>query len=180
MIQRRLQAFVVVATLCGPNPVLAMTRANSVRGLPQVIASNLDRRFPGWKLALPNDNLIALVNRDRKLVTPEQMCIARGDFDGNGALDYVVHIAVGPALRETRLIVYLRNGSRYWHRTLERGGPSTGELYVTVAPKGMQDFDYTNDRTIRYRLPTIMFGGEKGGYSYLYARGRFSRIISSD
>jgi len=167
-----------MAMLVAPCAPAAVRTPRKASKLPRAVIANLDRRFPGWQFASPNDSVVQPVNNERPR-SAEDMCIGQADFDGNGTIDYAVHIKVGQSLNKTRLIVYLRHGSRYWHRTLERSD-SLGELIVTVAPKGTRDFDYTNDRKIIYSLPTIMFAGEKGGYSYIYRRGRFYRIISSD
>lgn len=160
--------------LAGPATAARKHRAT----IPSVIVANLDRRFPGWRLAVPGDELQWLADRVYH-GSLREMCIAKADFDGNGEIDCAVFIQTGPTAYDTRLILFLQRGKRYWHRTLERG-LGAGEMFLGVAAKGSRGYNFETDRHFLYARPTLEFGSEKGGYSYLYERRRFRRVITSD
>lgn len=157
-------------------PAMAARRVRAK--IPLAIVANLDRRFPGWRLAVPRDELQWIADRLYH-GSLRDMCIAKADFDGNGEIDCAVFIQTGPTADDARLILFLQRGRRYWHRTLERG-LSAGEMFVSVAAKGSRGYNYETDRHFVYARPTLEFGSEKGGYSYLYESRRFRRVITSD
>jgi len=111
--------------------------------------------------------------------TPGQLCVGRGDFDGNGLSDYAVLLVPHPKSTSAHLVLFLRKGSGYRHKTLTRSG-SAGESTLAVAAAGTRDYDYTNKRDIVYRLATVQMYQGMGGWAFIYNRGRFGHIVCSD
>ena len=108
---KRLQSVLLMAMLVGPCAAAAVRTPRKAGKLPRAVLANLDRRYPGWQFASPNESVVQLVNNQRPR-SAEDMCIGQADFDGNGTIDYAVHIKVGQSLNKTRLIVYLAAHTR--------------------------------------------------------------------
>jgi hypothetical protein len=107
--------------------------------------------------------------------------VRTADLDGDGGRDYAVYILVGngPSEQRQRLIVYLRTGAGYTRRTLARG--AANEIFcLHLFKAGEQDYNYETQKNFRYKLATVGVFSEKGGSSYVYWRGRFYRITTSD
>lgn len=53
--------------------------------------------------------------------------------------------------------------------------------YLSLAQKGMKDFNYDEQKDITYAHDAILTGiFEKAGSSYVYEKGRFRSFVSSD
>ena len=145
--------------------------------VPRVIRSNLALRFPGWRPSLPDADVTEFWKRERKLA-PLDLAFVAGDFNGDGKRDWAVHVVTARA--ERRLIVYLRRGQGYRYRTLDLGIPD-GQYYVVLEPRGTTGVDRSDDRAFVYRCDAVgLHYFEKGGYSFVYERGRFRRVITGD
>lgn len=111
-------------------------------------------------------------------------CTARvaGDFDGNGQTDYAVYIEAGKGTHETRwrLIVYLQKDGGFERRTLERT-LTEADRCLHLFRKGANDYNYETSKHFRYQHDTVfLYYPEKAGASYVFWRGRFYRIATSD
>ncbi|MBI1760018.1 MAG: hypothetical protein HYR56_01145 [Acidobacteria bacterium] len=137
---------------------------------PNEIRADLTRHAGNWRFAASQ------TSEGRKCITR-----VAGDLDGNGQIDYAVYIQAGKGASEKRqrLIVYLQQDGGYVRRTLDRSLPAS-DLCLYLFQKGRKDYNYETQRHFRYRHATVGLFSEKGGYSYLYRRGRFYRTITSD
>lgn len=145
--------------------------------LPSSIRADLDRRFSTWAINDTAEELHKWFSTSKQGADPN---LVSGDFNGDGLLDYAMQIITtssGSAVR--RVLVYLRRGKGYRHRTLTTGKPST-ELILLLMRRGTKDYNYTRRREFRYKLGTIGLFSEKGGSSYFYRNGRFYPEITSD
>lgn len=137
--------------------------------LPDEIRADLTRHLGKWRFA-PNRT-----SEGEKCTTQ-----AAGDLDGNGQTDFAVYVVAGKGVAETRqrLIVYLQKEDGYARRTLDKTAPG-GDLCLHLFRKGTRDENYETGKRFRYQHDTVgLFN--KGGSSYVYWRGRFYRITTSD
>lgn len=140
------------------------------RYLPQAIRQDLTRQLGKW-------HLVAVTRPDGKTEPP----IITGDFDGNGQIDYAVYLKSEKGLsdRQQQLIIYLNRGGRYRRHTLLRQSATT-DTWPYLFKKGQSDYRYDRGKNFRYEYDTIGHFSEKGGVSYLYRKGRFYPVITSD
>lgn len=150
--------------------------------LPSSAHQMLNRKFPGWKFVDVSPEVQQFFKQEMKGASP---VVIRGDFDGNGRLDYAALIrrgnyfnsqgqAIGPRYY---LVVFLRRTTHYKMHVIKDPG---GE-YIGLAKKGTRDYNYNEQKEITYARDSIFTGiFEKGGLSYVYKKGRFISFISSD
>ncbi len=111
-------------------------------------------------------------------------CITQvtGDFDGNGQTDFAVYVRAGQGATETRrrLIVYLRTGVGFARRTLDKSALGNDRC-LCLFRKGTKDYKYETQKYFHYQHDTVgLIYPAKAGDSYVYWRGRFYRITTSD
>ena len=150
--------------------------------LPARIKSILDGRFPGWTY-LPVDDEIRKFLKEyvSEYARPD---LINGDFDGNGRTDYAVLIeenARSPKradreMRKDRLVVFLTKVAGFEIKVLDPEG-----AYLAVMKQGDWDYSYETNQYFTYQNDAIFAGiFEKGGTTYVYEKGRFRSIITSD
>jgi hypothetical protein len=155
--------------------------------LPAAIKVSLDRRYPGWSFPTVSQDVTQLFGSWPRLAGAMPHLI-KGDFDGDGKADYAVLIVHGKVFnsagvafeRGEKLIAFLRTHRGYRLYLLDDGGYMS-DIYLALDRKGEKGYDYATNRTFIYRHDAIDFGVfEKGGESFIYRKGRFHRIITSD
>lgn len=150
--------------------------------LPASMKAILDKRFPGWRY-LPVDNEIRtfLKGYVSENARPD---LINGDFDGNGQTDFAILIeentrspkAASTKMRKARLVVFLNNAAGLQIKVLDPEG-----AYLVLMKRGDWDYSYETDQYFTYQHDAIFTGiFEKGGTSYVYRKGRFRSIITSD
>ena len=140
------------------------------RRLPPEIRTDLTRHAGRWRFV---GNLDSAGQRCRDVLA--------ADLNGDGRRDYAVYILAGKgtAERRQRLLVYLRTEAGYARRTFASAAAS--ELYcLHLFRPGARDYNYETQKHFRYQHATVGVFSEKGGSSYVYWRGRFYRITTSD
>ena len=150
--------------------------------LPASMKSILDRTFPGWSY-LPVDDEIRKFLKEyvSEYARPD---LISGDFDGNSRTDFAVLIEentrspkrAGIDMRKARLVVFLTKAAGFQIKVLEPEG-----AYLVLMKRGDWDYSYETDQYFTYQNDAIFAGiFEKGGTSYVYQKGRFRSIITSD
>jgi hypothetical protein len=151
--------------------------------LPSTIRIKLDKRFPGWRFAQ-----ISVEIRDamKEYVSlNSQLDLIKGDFDGNGQLDYALLIEQGDIFNDTgavvgrnnHIVAFLKRGNDY---SLHLVDSNAGD-YLLLWRKGDQGYSYESQRNIVFdndAMEAVIF--EKAGTSYVYKKGKFLRIITGD
>jgi hypothetical protein len=156
-------------------------RCDKKPDLPFSIKAPLDKHFPGWQFPEISDEDCQTVKQwGGPDAHPE---VIQGDFDGNGQVDYAIliqhgsitdrGIVVGP---KTYIVAFIREHDRYKMKMVTQEGGSC----LQVMDKGELDYDYEAQREFTYLHDTIMSGFGMGGMSYLYEKGKFRAIITSD
>ena len=162
----------------------SMASGNNVAkyDLPIAIRIKLDKRFPGWRFANVGDE----IRRALKEYAPEaQPELVRGDFDGNGKVDYALLIEQGEdfnnegvaASRKIHLVALLRNrkGYRLYHVASPAGD------YLLLWKKGNRLYNYETQKKFilaNDAVEAVTF--EKAGTTYVYKKGKFRAILTGD
>jgi hypothetical protein len=159
-----------------------LPRCNREAKLPIRIKTLLDRNFPGWRLHEVTTEDCEWVKMSRgKFAYPQ---IVQGDFDGNGWLDYALLIDYYTATDDRTLelpptvymVAFLATSNLYGMQVVSHEGAD----YLTMMPKGSEDYDYQAQREFTYALDTILTAEGMGGRSFLFEHGKFRAIVTSD
>ena len=150
------------------------------RNLPPTITAALSRRYPGWRLAVPDTDVADYYARAQNR-SADELSVVCGDFDSNGDEDWAIHLLHQRGSASERvLLVYLQRGGRYWLRTLERGSPD-GQFSIHMSPLGSRLYDYHRDRYFRLRHDAVfIYYFEKAGHHFIWRRNRFAIVTTSD
>jgi len=150
--------------------------------LPSIVRTELDKRFSGWRFPKVDEGIHRYLRENISAdIRPE---FISGDFDGNGQLDYAVIIEHGVALGEDGnpvghniyVVAFLKNGNKLKFYMLRDGGE-----FIALIKKGEKGYDYATDKNFIYKNDAIFSGYfEKGGSSYIYEKGKFRGITTSD
>ncbi len=170
--------------LLAPSIAHAQQASNTA---PSSLKSFLDHRFPRWRFAKIPEAIHRYLIEHPEPARPD---LIKGDFDGDGKTDYAVYIVYGRASRRrSSVVALLRRGRTYKPYVLESSlytpeaepSEANGAFYIGLVKKGARDYDFPGQRYFTYRHDAVFIGiFEKAGTSYVYERGRFKPIITSD
>ncbi len=158
---------------------LSNVQAQSIE-LPNSCKKLLDKNYQGWKFA-PIQKDIKKYFQEKNL--SDQLNLIKGDWNGDGKMDYAALIehgklknSEGEIIGERRLtIAFVSRGKDYRHFSFDGGD------YIVSMKKGAEDYDYNADKKFRYQTDAIFDGiWEKAGVSYVWKKGKFIEIITSD
>ena len=150
--------------------------------LPSTVRAELDKRFSGWRFPKVDEGIHRYLRENISADTRPEFI--SGDFDGNGQLDYAVIIEHGVALGEdgnpvghnTYVVAFLKSGDKLKFYMMDGGGE-----YIALIKKGEKGYEYGTGKNFIYKNDAIFSGYfEKGGSSYIYEKGKFRSIITSD
>lgn len=153
--------------------------------LPKAIRSILDKRFPGWRFSEVSSDVQQFFRERFPDARPN---LIRGDFDGDGRMDYAMLIEHSNFNRRgaafsnvVEQLAFLKRGVGYKLYFLDEYAPSNPELYLNLARKGEVGHDFKTERKFRYPNDSISISYfEKAGGTYIYRKGRFQYVIESD
>ena len=148
--------------------------AGAADRLPADVRATLDGQYRGWRFAklAPDLRRLLAVND-----SPEWV---KGDYDGDGKIDYAVNIVNEGSDNPQKIVVLLSRSSGFEQHVLE-SGPISTFTFLHPVRKGESRTDVTTDKT--YTMPTDALDviyEEKGGVTYLFNRDHFRRIVSGD
>jgi hypothetical protein len=167
----KLTSLFILVILCAANsPVRAQRIA-----LPAECAKILDRRDNGWEFAEIRDEIMQWFQTSGQPYRPN---LIMGDWDGDGRTDYAALIKTAGSRAETGsyvLAVFMKKARGY---SLYRLEPND---YLVLIKKGERDYDFATGRNFTYKNDAIFTGiFEKAGSSYVWRKGRFVAILTSD
>ena len=150
--------------------------------LPPKMKVALDRRFPGWKYLEVEEEITTFLRQEiSRFVRPD---LISGDFNGDGRADYAVLIeqirSVGKRreaeVRRSYLVIFLKQRTGFQVHVLDPAG-----AYLTRIKRGRWDYDYETQSYFTYQNDAIFAGiFGKAGTSYIYRKGRFRAVHTSD
>lgn len=158
---------------------ISFVQAQSIK-LPQECKKILNKNFRGWEIAKVPEEVSKFFRDKRFSFQPN---LIKGDWNGDGKTDYAVLIKqgslynyLGEPYAERRFMVAFvktKKGFKYFR--------FDGSEYIALIKKGAQDYDYETDKKFRYRRDAIFDGfWEKAGVSYVWEKGKFRVIATSD
>jgi hypothetical protein len=159
------KSFLVLYVLC-----LAVTfcQAQSIK-LPDDCKKILNKNFRGWKFAQVSKKVSRNYKENKSPFEPN---LVRGDWNGDGKIDYAALIEYR---KKSKTIAFIRLQNTYKHYNLDGGD------YIQVFRKGEKDYSYTSDKNFIYKNDSIFVGiGECCGSSYIWRKGKFVGIVTSD
>ncbi len=157
----------------------APLQAQSIQ-LPNACKKILNKSLRGWKLAkVPKE--VSEYDEERKF--PFEPNLIKGDWNGDGKIDYAVLIEHGKLKNpqgevigeRTFTIAFVRTRKGFKHFTLEGGD------YIQIFKKGEKDYNYDSGKDFIYKNDAIFVGiGECCGSSYIWKKGKFIGFVTSD
>jgi hypothetical protein len=150
---------------------IAKSQEAFAQTLPAKVRGFLNQSYAGWKLH-----------------SGDQICKSRavvsGDFDGNKKIDYAVMFKKD---KSGHIIVFLANRTDYKALVLESSpADDMKNSFLTVARKSESyapiiNGDLYRGRSRKLKTDAIVSGGcESSEYLYIYNKGRFKRVFTSD
>lgn len=150
---------------------------------PEVVKSELDKRFPGWKFQKEREDILKYL---KESVSPDARPeFIKGDFDGNGEQDYAVLFEQGKVQNEQgndigadiHLVAFLQKKNKFEVREIEDG---YGD-FLMLEEKGSSGYNYETDKNFTFKNDAVFSGiFEKAGVSYIYENDKFREIVTSD
>jgi hypothetical protein len=150
--------------------------------LPTAVTSMLDARFPGWSIAPASEDSMAEWRSGSRHIPN----VERGDYDGNGVLDYALAVAYprrgAAAAGEPRVdvVLFLQRGRSYSFMPISSDvGPP---IEIRANAKGERIHEYGEDRSfVLTRDAFTVSPGHAGPcYTFVYLRGRFESHWTCD
>lgn len=148
--------------------------------LPNDCRKILDKNFRGWKFAeIRND----IVKYFKKIHSNDKQNVLSGDWNGDGKTDYAALIefgklrnSMGKVIENRRLLIpFIRTSKGFRHFVFD------GSEYIAVDKKGSKGYSYEARKSFRFKADAIFDGFfEKGGVSYIWDKGKFRSVITSD
>jgi hypothetical protein len=141
--------------------------------LPKAGKNTLESRFRSWKLAeIKTDGIVEYYKRERNFERPN---LIKGDFDGDGRTDFAALLEHKRNAENMITVVLMRRRNGYKTYILE------GSDCLMSVKKGEKGYDHEAQRSFRYKRDAVFICyWEKGGSSYLFERGKFRAIVTSD
>jgi hypothetical protein len=170
--RRTIGIVMAVMAMRGVGPV----RGQQVSSVPNPITGALNARYPGWVFPAVSRNIAATFNG--KPFFPN---LVFGDYDGDRRRDYAVRIVYGKdADKMQTVIAFLARGQTFEPHVLDIGPPDPA-TYLWPALKGAKDHDYETNKDFVYANDGVMFLiDEKAGVAFVYEKGEFRRLVTSD
>jgi len=157
----------------------ARSYAQSIK-LPAECKKILNNTFRGWELASIKKEINDYHRKMKFSFAPN---LVKGDWNGDGKIDYAVLIkkgrlknSQGEVIGDPRFtLLFVKTKKSFKSFRFE------GSDYIHLMKKGTKDYDYKTNKTFRYKNDTVFDGfWEKGGVSYVWKNGKFLKIVTSD
>ena len=167
--------------------VVIQPHGQSPASLPAGIRAELTAAFPGWRIAAANASIDLEWRRAFPEGTPN---VLRGDYDGDGTLDYAVLVEYtrgGPPAqpqRVNRAVAFLRraSGFRMFALTDPVEFNANDGLHLWPVAKGKTSTDLDTDKEFTYERDavSVLFDSKGPCTSFIYRNGAFRSIWTCD
>ena len=140
--------------------------------LPADCERLLATKFRSWKLASIQPEIIEYFKKERP---HEQPNIIKGDWNGDGKIDYATMLQAKSDSERRITVAFLKSENSY--RTYVLGAADC----LMSMKRGERDYSFDSGKYFRYKNDAIFdYIWEKAGVSYVWARDRFRIITTSD
>ncbi len=171
----KIRSLIIFAVLLASYSPTSIYGQITVKKLPNAIKTILDRDYPGWQFAEVAKEIYEFFKMEKVEFDPN---FIMGDFDGNGKRDYAIQIVHGG---KRIVLAFLKKGNFFKKYVLETSPEPNPDIYLWLLKKGEKDYDYEAEKEFFY--PTDAIGViyfEKAGVSYIFKKGKFQMIVTSD
>jgi hypothetical protein len=160
----------------------AAQTAGKATDLPTAVTSILDARFPGWSIApASEDSMAAWQSGSRPMPNVE-----RGDYDGNGAMDYALAVAyphrgagsAGQPLVD--VVLFLQRGRTYRFMPISSDVGARIEIRTNAKGERIQEYGEDSSFVLARDAFTVSPGDAGPCYTFVYRRGRFESYWTCD
>jgi len=149
----------------------ASSQAQSIK-LPSECQKILKTKFRSWKMANVPDEIKDYYKRERAF---ELANLIKGDWNGDGKTDYAI-LLDNKANVERRIILVLMKAKRSYKSYFLDGSDC-----IMSAKKGQKDYSFDTGKNFRYKNDAIFnYIWEKAGVTYVWEKGKFGIITTSD
>ena len=165
--------FLVVGMVRAQTPTLSRTLALSAKA-----EASISTQLGRWKYA---DIKIPIYSSEGRECGEKYADLIRGDFDGNGCLDYGGIFELMDSVNSPlRLVVLLCRDSSFQCQVLDEGFRDVPTV-VDLIGKGTVETDMESGTTYKHPYDAIGWGYyEKSGGTYYYRDGRFLYMPTGD
>jgi hypothetical protein len=146
--------------------------------LPAAARRLLDKKYPGWKFPKVSADIRQYFKK-----SDAELNLVSGDFDGNGRADYALQIEHGveftdrgTSVPKSHLVVLMKNNNGYRLQIIDGGGD-----FIALTKKGDKGYNWETRKNFifaRDAIETVFF--EKAATAYVYEKGKFRAIVTSD
>jgi hypothetical protein len=148
--------------------------------LPKECGQILDKKYKGWKMA---DIPLMILNWHKNSKQPFNPNLIKGDWDGDGKMDYAALIEKGKLRSPNGMnaptlytVAFIKRANSYSFYKLDENSD-----FIGLAKKGDKGYDYETGKTFTYKNDAIFSGiFEKAGTSFIWRKGKFVGIATSD
>lgn len=149
--------------------------------LPKDCVKVLNKKYKGWKMATVANDVVDWFQKSKQLFKPN---LIKGDWNGDKKTDYAVLIEVGKVQLnggsyepKVLLIAFVNTSKSYTFHLLNDGNYE----YIAFLKKGGRDYNWETEKNFFYKNDAIFTGYfEKAGSSYIWRKGKFISIVTSD
>lgn len=170
---------IVLAQKAGKKPTpKPIAQKPAILDLPEGCKFLLDRNLPGWRLVAISPEI---KNFHQKNKYPFEPNLIRGDWNGDGKLDYAA--LIGPRLKtdggggdpSSHLTIFVQTDAGWKYFEFEGGDA------LVVAKKGSKGFDHDTKQAFTYQTDAVTdMIWEKSATTYLWKDNKFIQIVTSD
>lgn len=152
--------------------------------IPKEVRRVLEQNYVDWKIAEVSDAVAEFYRRQSKPLPPQ---IFSGDFNGDGKTDYAVNLIRLKSGARTQIVLLLLNvQDDNPEKTILEEFPFSGDnsktgVFINLRKQGDTAFDYDRNKKFTFMLDAVeIVYFEKSSVAYIFERGRFREIITSD
>jgi hypothetical protein len=164
---------------------IKVANGNHSDEIPKAVTAMLAKKFPSWRFAGVSSEVQQFFRERLTGASPNSI---KGDFDGNGQMDYAVVVEHSDFDKSGKafccmvtVLAFLKSGSGFKLHILEESAGPNLELYMTLARKGSAGRNFDTQSKFKYPNDSVsVWYFEKAGGTYIYSKGRFRYVLESD
>ena len=156
---------------------LPIKRERRPNEIPQKIKEQLDGLCSGWQFA-DNYVIFEYTHPDRLKDYPFNPNLIKGDFNGDGQLDYAVQIRCS-GLSE-RIIAFLAVDNGFQYHVL-KSHSARSDNYLWLRKKGDEAYNFETEKKFEFPSDAIeVVIWEKAATSYIFIDGQWREFATGD
>lgn len=186
---RRIFLTALLALIAFPAIVASALAADACDAqVPSALKTEIEKAFPAFRTPVTTDNLAEDVKWDLEQKGKGCLGVAKADFDGNGAKDFLLGLTASKGAGAIVLVALSSNGAWQFHQ-LGAWPEGRSRLYVSAKKPGTYVRTEALDgplepgeiSPLNCRHPVAVFGAtESSGVAYCYKQTKWQHVWISD